>query len=128
MRVLLDTHALLWWLGDDPKLGVNARALISNAENEILVSAVSLWEIAVKSRIGKLNIAIGDVLSVLPDQGFERIGIMDSHLATLQHLPTYHRDPFDHPLIAQAIAEGATFLTADERAPQYGVRIEACSG
>ncbi len=128
MRLLLDTHALLWWLGDDPKLGAKARALISDAENEVFVSVVSLWEITVKSRIGKLNVTVEDVLSVLPDQGFERIEITDSHLAALQRLPTFHRDPFDHLLIAQAIAEGATFLTEDEHASRYGAPVEACSG
>jgi PIN domain nuclease of toxin-antitoxin system len=128
LRLLLDTHALLWWLGDDPKLGAKARSLISDPENEVLVSVVSLWEIAVKSRIGKLSITVEDVLAVLPDQGFERIEIADSHLAALQILPGHHRDPFDHLLIAQAMSEGATFLTGDAHAPLYPVSIETCSG
>ncbi len=127
MRLLLDTHALLWWLGDDSKLGMRARGLILDAENEILVSVVSLWEIAVKSRIGKLNVTVEDVLAVLPDQGFERIEITDAHLVALQRLPTHHRDPFDHLLIAQAIAEGASLLSEDEHASQYAVSVETCS-
>ena len=127
MRLLLDTHSLLWWLGDDPKLGPKARQLISDAENEVLISVVSLWEITVKSRIGKLNVAVEDVLAILPDQGFERIDITDAHLTELQRLPTHHRDPFDHLLIAQAIAEGASFLSQDEHASQYTVPIERCS-
>ncbi len=127
MKVLLDTHALLWWLGDDPKLGAKARDLIVNVENEILVSAVSLWEITVKSRIGKLNVTVEDVLAVLPDQGFQRIDTTDDHLAALQHLSIHHRDPFDHLLIAQASAEGALFLSEDEHASKYGVPVEVCS-
>lgn len=128
MRLLLDTHALLWWLDDDTKLGVYARGLIQDPENEILVSVVSLWEITVKARIGKLNVTVDEVLSVLSDQGFERIGIEDAHLSALQQLPLHHRDPFDHLLIAQAISEDAIFLSEDENAPLYGVKVQSCSG
>ncbi|HTM82204.1 type II toxin-antitoxin system VapC family toxin [Asticcacaulis sp.] len=127
MRLLLDTHALLWWLNDDPKLEDDARALILDPDNEILVSVVSLWEIAVKSRIGKLNVTVDDVLAVLPDQGFDRIGIEDAHLSALQQLPLHHRDPFDHLLLAQAMAEAAVFLTEDAHAASYGVSIKTCS-
>lgn len=127
MRFLLDTHALLWWLNDDPKLGHAARELIQDPANDIFVSIVSLWEIAVKSRIGKLNITVDDVLSVLPDQGFVQINIEDAHLRALQHLPVHHRDPFDHLLIAQAISEDAVFLTDDGNAPLYGVAVQSCS-
>lgn len=70
---------------------------------------------------------VEEVLAVLPDQGFERIEITDAHLTELQRLPIHHRDPFDHLLIAQAVAEGAFFLSEDQHAPQYTVPIEKCS-
>ena len=75
MRLLLDTHALLWWLNDDDKLGVQARRVISDSANDVLVSVDSLWEITIKLRIGKLAVDIGEILAVLPDQRFERLDI-----------------------------------------------------
>lgn len=128
MRLLLDTHALLWWLNDDEKLGDQARHLIGDSANEVLVSAVSLWEITVKLRIGKLDADIGEILAVLPDQGFERLDIADSHLTALAALPVHHRDPFDHLLMAQAIAEGAHFVSDDRNVPLYGIPFLTCSG
>lgn len=104
MRLLLDTHALLWWLNDDEKLGNHARRLIGDPENDVLVSAVSLWEITVKLRIGKLDADIDEILAVLPDQGFDRLDITDTHLIALAALPLHRRDPFDHLLMAQAAA------------------------
>lgn len=83
MRLLLDTHALLWWLNDDEKLGSHARRLIGDAENDVLVSAVSLWEITVKLRIGKLDADIDEILAIVPDQGFDRLDITDAHLSLL---------------------------------------------
>lgn len=123
MRLLLDTHALLWWLNDDDKLGVQARRVISDSANDVLVSAVSLWEITVKLRIGKLEADIGEILAVLPDQGFERLDITDSHLITLAALPVHHRAPFDHLLMAQAIAEGPHFVSEDQMCRFMGFRF-----
>lgn len=127
MRLLLDTHALLWWLNDDGKLGGHARGLIGDPANDVLVSAVSLWEITVKLRIGKLDADIEEILGVLPDQGFERLDIADSHLIALAALPVHHRDPFDHLLMAQAIAEGAHFVSDDQNVPLYGIAFLTCS-
>ena len=107
MRLLLDTHALLWWLNDDERLGSHARRLIGDPENDVLVSAVSLWEITVKLRIGKLDADIEEIVAILPDQGFDRLDITDAHLIALATLPLHHRDPFDHLRMAQAVAEGA---------------------
>lgn len=129
MKLLLDTHALLWWMADDAKLGEQARELIADPDNDILVSAASLWEIVVKARIGKLGAEIAEILSALNQQGFTRLDIAPAHLMTLIDLPRHgdHRDPFDHLLIAQAIAEGATFVSEDRNAGRYPVRIMTCS-
>lgn len=127
MRLLLDTHALLWWLNDDEKLGSHARRLIGDPENDVLVSAVSLWEIAVKQRIGKLDADIEEILAILPDQGFDRRDITDAHLHALVALPLHHRDPFDHLLMAQAVAEGAQFVSQDQNVPLYGIPFVTCS-
>ena len=127
MRLLLDTHALLWWLSDDSRLGQQVRDLISDPENDVLVSVVSLWEITVKLRIGKLDANLLEILAVLPDMGFDRLDIADSHLVELAKLPLHHRDPFDHLLMAQAIAEGAYFISNDQNVPLYGLPYLTCS-
>ena len=127
MRLLLDTHALLWWLADDPRLGPRARTLIADPGNDILVSAASLWEIVVKSRIGKLDASIEAVERALLRDSFERLAISPAHLASLAALPAHHRDPFDHLLIAQAIGEDATLVSEDRNMGLYDVRVLACS-
>ncbi|ARM14885.1 MULTISPECIES: type II toxin-antitoxin system VapC family toxin [Rhizobium] len=127
MRLLLDTHALLWWLNDDEKLGNYARRLIGDPENDVLVSAVSLWEITVKLRIGKLDADIEEIVAILPDQGFDRLDISDAHLIALAALPLHHRDPFDHLLMAQAVAEGAYLVSDDQNVALYGIPFVTCS-
>jgi PIN domain nuclease of toxin-antitoxin system len=127
MRVLLDTHALLWWLGDDRRLGTTARATISDPGNDVLVSTVSLWEIVIKSRIGKLRANFGAIEGAIIRDGFQRLAITSPHLATLASLPMHHRDPFDHLLIAQALAENAVFLSEDQNAASYPVQLQPCT-
>jgi PIN domain nuclease of toxin-antitoxin system len=127
VRLLLDTNALLWWLADDHQLGVQARALIEDPANDLLVSVVSLWEMVVRVRVGKLQADIGAVADALPREGFAMLGISTAHLMALAKLPMHHRDPFDHLLIAQAIEEDATFISADRYTPQYPVRWVACA-
>ncbi|NTE68118.1 type II toxin-antitoxin system VapC family toxin [Agrobacterium tumefaciens] len=127
MRLLLDTHALLWWLNDDEKLGNHARRLIGDPENDVLVSTVSLWEITVKLRIGKLDADIEEILAILPDQGFDRLDITEAHLIALAALPLHHRDPFDHLLMAQAVAEEAHFVSQDQNVALYGIPFVTCS-
>lgn len=129
MRLLLDTHALLWWLSDDPRLEQRARTLIADPDTTVLTSAVSLWEIVVKVRIGKLEADIEAIVKTIELQGFTTLPIDPAHLATLaglRRLPD-HRDPFDHLLIAQAIAEGATLVSEDRNMPRYPVLLLACS-
>ena len=128
MKLLLDTHALLWWLADDKQLGRRARELVEDPGNDILISMVSLWEIAVKTRIGKLRAEIKEITDAVQQEGFTLLDIGITHLLTLAGLPVHHRDPFDHLLIAQAIAEDATFMSEDRNAARYPARIMTCSG
>ncbi len=126
MRLLLDTHALLWWLADDRRLGRRARALVADPGNDILASVVSLWEIVVKIRIGKLQADIGAIERQVAHEGFVRLPILPAHLASLAALPLHHRDPFDHLLIAQARSEGATLISDDRNFAAYHVSLQTC--
>lgn len=121
-RVLLDTHALLWWLVDDARLGARARALIADAENEVYVSAVSAWEISIKKSLGKLE-APDDLDGIVDQEGFDKLPITFFHGEKAGELPPLHRDPFDRMLIAQAQAEGLDILTGDDMLGKYGVKI-----
>lgn len=127
MKLLLDTHALLWWLADDNRIGPQARNLIANPGNDVLVSVVSLWEVVVKQRAGKLNADIGSILAAVERNDFSLLAISPAHLLKLAVLPFHHRDPFDHLLIAQAVAEGATFLSKDQNPLRYPVQAVTCS-
>jgi PIN domain nuclease of toxin-antitoxin system len=127
VRLLLDTHALLWWLADDERLGSQAREVIADPSTDILVSVVSLWEIVVKVRVQKLEANIDEILQAVAREGFGLLEISPAHLRALAGLPRHHRDPFDHLLIAQAITEGATFISEDANAPKYPVQTIACS-
>lgn len=126
MKALLDTHALLWWLFDDPHLSTTARDFIANAENEILVSAASAWEIATKHRIGKLPEA-EDIARLLPMYlrqarfGELSVSVDDGLLAG--SLPGPHKDPFDRMLIAQARLRSLSVLSIDPVFHEYGVTV-----
>ena len=126
MRILLDTHVLLWWLTDDPALGEKARVHIAASENLITVSAATLWEIAIKQQLGKIEAEIAEIEKEIAYQGFLRLGIEADHLIELISLPNRHRDPFDRMLIAQARAEDLNLMTADLQIAGYSVdRIAA---
>jgi len=126
MRVLLDTHALLWWLSDDPRLGQRSRKAIAAAESDILVSAASLWEIVLKLRIGKLEADFGAIERAIVRDGFRRLPIAPAHLTTLASLPRHHRDPFDGLLIAQALSEDAVLMSDNRTMARYRVRLLRC--
>jgi PIN domain nuclease of toxin-antitoxin system len=123
-RFLLDTHAFLWWLDGDKRLGPKPRRLIQSEDNEILVSAASIWEITTKARIGKLPGA-GDVAADVPgciaSQGFSSLSISAEHAQVAGSLPGPHRDPFDRMLIAQAHAERIPIVSIDETFDAYAV-------
>lgn len=127
MKILLDTHALLWWLIDSDKLGERARELVADPANDILVSMVSFWEIAVKIRVGKLEADLDEIMATSSSEGFTVLEIAPSHYRTLMTLPVHHRDPFDHLLIAQAITEQAIFLSEDSYVSAYPVEVIRCS-
>jgi PIN domain nuclease of toxin-antitoxin system len=127
--LLLDTHALLWFLAADRRLGRQARGLIEAPANTAMVSIVSLWEIALKSRLGKLRVDFGAILEAVGRADFEKLRLTEAHLRVLAALPhvAEHRDPFDHLLIAQAQAEDLTFVSDDPWVRNYAVRFERCS-
>lgn len=121
-RLLLDTHAFLWWLSDDPALGAEVRKMIGEPRNQVLVSAASIWEISIKQAKGMLE-APEDFEALVEDEGFTKLPISLFHGQQAGKLPEIHRDPFDRMLIAQAQAEGLELITADGVIPQYGVRV-----
>ncbi|MXW86271.1 MAG: type II toxin-antitoxin system VapC family toxin [Boseongicola sp. SB0667_bin_21] len=121
MRLLLDTHMLLWALNDDPKLTLQARKALRDAQDRI-VSAVSIWEISIKRSIGKLRIE-GDPVRYARAAGCAPLSVTWSHGDIAGALPPHHADPFDRLLIAQAQSEGLTILTADRAFWQYDVDL-----
>ena len=124
MRLLLDTQALLWWLNDDPRLANRTRALIADSRSEVLVSAVSFWELSIKTRIGKLDDQGSVAMCQVESSRFEIVPIEAIHLEHLERLEPQpgHRDPFDHLILIQAIERDAILVTSDRKLRQYGVR------
>jgi PIN domain nuclease of toxin-antitoxin system len=123
MRLLLDTHAVLWWLADE-ELSTQARDAISDPENVIVVSAVSAWEISIKKALGKLA-APDDLEHQVRAGGFQPLPISIAHGIAAGQLVRHHEDPFDRMLIAQARAEGLTIVTRDKRFAEYEVALLA---
>jgi PIN domain nuclease of toxin-antitoxin system len=125
VRVLLDTHAFLWWVADSPKLSADAREIIASEDNEPIFSVVSAWEIAIKVSVGKLEIPDSPekfVTEQLSRNDLEVLPIHLRHALQAYDLPDYHRDPFDRLLVAQTRAEDLTVLTADPLIARYPVR------
>jgi len=125
VRLLLDTHAFLWWINDDPALSRRARAAMGDPANECLLSMASAWEMAIKISLGKLELE-GSLERFLPEQiatnGFAMLPIDLRHVSRVTRLPFHHRDPFDRLLVAQALVEGLAVVTADATFVKYGVR------
>ena len=121
MRLLLDTHLLLWAAGPSPRLSAQARRLIDEPDNELVVSAASLWEIAIKSRLRRPNFRIDAALlrRNLLNNSYQELAVTGEHAVAVANLPLLHRDPFDRILIAQSIVEGITLLTSDPLVAQY---------
>ena len=121
-RLLLDTHTLLWWLSDVERLSEETHAAIADPHNDVFVSAITGWEIAVKQAKGRL--VAPDNLSVLVEEkGFTPLPLTFQHAEQAGRLPMHHRDPFDRFLIAQARAEGLILVTRDGHIRQYDVPI-----
>jgi PIN domain nuclease of toxin-antitoxin system len=124
MRLLLDTHTLIWWLAANSSLPISARKLIASRNSQVLVSAVSAWEIATKVRLGRLDIAAdlaGDFEAYLVQEGFDSLSVSTEHGIRAGTLPGSHKDPFDRMLVAQAQIEGLAIVSNDGQLDGYGV-------
>ena len=125
MRILIDTHAFLWWLAGNRRLSAAAREVIDNPDNSVLVSAASAWEITTKHRLGRLpgaDIVAGDVMAAIEDYGFQSLVITVAHAERAGRLPGPHRDPFDRMLIAQSLAHDLPLVSNESLFDRYGVR------
>jgi len=120
--VLADTHALLWWLADDPRLSPHARGVIASGEVPVHFSAASVWEAEIKAAAGKL-VAPRDLLEALEADGFLELRVCSRHAREAARLPLLHRDPFDRMIVAQARLEGLTVLTGDAKIAEYGATV-----
>jgi PIN domain nuclease of toxin-antitoxin system len=126
MRLLLDTHAFIWLVEGDVRLSAYARSLIENAENDLLLSKVSLWEMAIKYSIDKLtfNLPFNQFIQgQLSLNEFQLLDIRLEHIEQVANLPLHHRDPFDRLLISQAIVEDITLISSDPVFAQYAVDL-----
>lgn len=124
MKFLLDTQALLWWLGDFAQLSEAARSAIGDGNNTVFVSAASAWEMETKRALGKLRTP-ENLEEILIEQRFAELPVRFAHTAALRALPGLHRDPFDRMLIAQATVEGLTIVTSDRIFARYQVPVLA---
>jgi len=118
MRVLLDTHILYWWFYDTDRLSAAATATVRSAD-EILVSSASIWEIAIKVRLGKMRANLEQILKLIAENDFQELPISHRHASCVAGLPMHHNDPFDRLLISQAMTESLHLLTADTQLRLY---------
>ena len=121
MKLLLDTHILLWAIAESRRLSRAARAFIGDPAHELAFSAVSLWEMAIKASLGRsdFRVDVGSVRKRLFDNGYSEIAATGAHAAALANLPLIHKDPFDRMLVAQATVEGLTLITGDPVVARY---------
>ncbi len=122
MKLLPDTHAVLWWLAGDPRFGARAAHELVSGRNQVLLSAVVIWEVAIKRGLGKLD-APENLVDTLVQAGARPLSISLEHAAAVETLPLRHRDPFDRLLIAQAQIEQATLVSRDPYFPEYDVPL-----
>ena len=125
MRLLLDTHVLLWWIDDDPRLSRRSRSLISHADT-VLVSVASVWEIAIKAGLGKLEVRPNlrrYLLRQFARNEFELLPVLFEHAVAIRDLPLHHRDPFDRLLIAQSLTERLVLISHDARMKAYAIEV-----
>ena len=124
MRLLLDTHVLLWWLADDRKLAKPARDIIANPDNDVHVSSASVWEAAIKAALGRLEIDLDDLEDAIVRNGFRPLPVGFRHAVTAGRLPSVYRDPFDRMLVAQASVEELRVVSHDRVFERYGLSSE----
>jgi PIN domain nuclease of toxin-antitoxin system len=123
MRILVDTHIFLWQFFDDPKLSQRMRDIIDDQKLQLLLSDVSIWEIAIKVRLGKLPFDMRDIEAEIKRCGYEPLKIERAHVVAVATVLRHHNDPFDHLLIAQAMVERIPMLTADEQFSAYPISL-----
>ena len=126
MKLLLDTHSFLWWIADDRRLAASARAIIADPANELFLSAASGWEISIKCRIGKLQLAEGPETFIprhLSANSVQSLPVQMDHALRVFSLPPLHRDPFDRLLVAQSQLERMPLITADPLVSQYAIDV-----
>jgi PIN domain nuclease of toxin-antitoxin system len=122
LKLILDTHAALWWLSGDEHFGETAASHLTDDTNQVLLSAAVVWEVAVKRSLGKLE-APEEFAPTLLGAGAHPLPITIDHAAAVEELPWHHRDPFDRMLVAQASIEGAALVSRDEAFGAYGVMV-----
>jgi PIN domain nuclease of toxin-antitoxin system len=123
-KILLDTHAFIWWIEDSPRLSTNAKKLLENLENECFLSLASCWELAIKSSIGKIKLTL-PIRDFIPQHlaanDFKQLSISFRHIARVESLEFHHRDPFDRLIAAQALEEKMILFSVDKVFDYYGV-------
>ena len=122
MKLILDTHAALWWLSDDARLGREAVRELSDETNLVLLSAAVVWEVAIKRSLRKLDAPDGFVPTLI-GAGAQPLSVTVDHAAAVEELPWHHRDPFDRILVAQTIAEGAILVSRDQPVRRYDIPV-----
>lgn len=129
MRLLIDTHVLLWAAAEPERLPASFREALESPENEVLFSAASIWELAIKMQIGRLSpgLPLEEIARTAVERGFAELPVTAAHAAGVARLPMHHRDPFDRLLIAQAIHEPARLLTVDRTLAKYSDLVEVGS-
>ncbi len=120
MKILLDTHILLWCLTNDRRLSKKARHLVESPRNTIVVSSASIWELALKRALGKIWVQLSELEEKALESGFEPLPVTMRHAVAVAELPPYHGDPFDRMLLAQCMVETSRLLTHDSLLEQYG--------
>ena len=125
MKLLLDTHIVLWFWDNVEKLSKEMFSAITEPANEKYISIVSAWELAIKINIGKLTFegGVANFFKMIEENGFDLLPVKEDHIKHLETLPLHHRDPFDRLLLATAISEQMTFITSDKEFAQYGVSL-----
>ena len=123
MRILLDTHALLWALAAPGRLPAGVRYAVQTAENDVYASVASAWDIAIKVALRRLDFDVPSMENMLAASGIQTLGISFQHTARVAELPPHHRDPFDRMLVAQALCESMILISRDRELGRYGVRI-----
>ena len=121
--LLLDSHAYLWWLMDDPKLSRIAHQHLGDPSSIVFVSAATIWELSIKASLGRLDLGDADLIEEIADNGFVGLPVTTRHAALAGSLPPYHADPFDRMLIAQATLEDLACVTKDQAFDRYGVPL-----